>query len=526
MKLWFEHFSNVLRVPNTNDYENMQPEPIARRINRVSSSAPTLNEIERALRTLKNGKSPGMDRISAEMLKADSMLSSQILHGLFCKIWETEQFPSDWMEGILVKVPKKGDKAKCVILKVLCKVILNRLKDKIDATLRRQQAGFRAGRSCIDHIATLRIIIEQINELQQSFYLLFVDYEKAFDRLRHEYIWAALARKGVPDKLINLIKAQYEGFLCRVLHDGNLSEPIHPNVGVRQGCILSPLLFLVVIDEILSNSIDENPRRGILWHTIRMEHLEDLDFADDVAYMSTRHADMQAKIDDVNAYSNVAGLKINVGKTKSMAINSVRPTEFTIDGQLVESVNAFQYLGSNISPDGGAKGDVKNRIAKARAAFASHTKIWIFNSNVKSVLLYGCETWLVSQAITRKLQTFINRCLRNIMRVWWPNNWMSNDRLWELCDQKPVDIEIRERKWKWIGHTLRKDANEVCREALDWNPQGSRRRGRPRGTWRRSLEMELNAVDGRLSWLRAKTMAVDRRRWKSLTSALCAQVAR
>lgn len=79
---------------------------------------------------------------------------------------------------------------------------------KIDVTLRRQQAEFQAGRSCVDHIATLRIIIKQGIELQQSFYLLFVDYEKAFDRLWHEYIWEALQHKGVSDKLVNLIKAQ------------------------------------------------------------------------------------------------------------------------------------------------------------------------------------------------------------------------------------------------------------------------------------------------------------------------------
>ena len=269
-----------------------------------------------------------------------------------------------------------------------------------------------------------------------------------------------------------------------------------------------------------------------------MDHLEDLDFADDIAMLSTRHNDMQSKINDVNAGSTRAGLKINVGKTKAMAINAVRPADFVVDGQTIESVTAYQYLGSNIAPDGGAKDDVRSRIAKARAAFASLKKLWrssqiqrstkirIFNSNVKSVLLYGCETWLVSRVITRKLQTFINRCLRFILRVWWPNNWMSNDTLWQLCNQRPVETEIRERKWRWTGHTLRKNVNEVCREALDWNPQGSRRRGAPRGTWRRSLESELKVVDPHMSWQRAKTMAGDRRRWKSFTSALCARAAR
>ena len=75
--------------------------------------------------------------------------------------------------------------------------------------------------------------------------------------------------------------------MCYVLHDGKLSEPIHPNAGVRQGCAMSPLLFLVVIDEILCNCIDEQLGRRIPWHPIKMEHLENLDLADDIAMLST-----------------------------------------------------------------------------------------------------------------------------------------------------------------------------------------------------------------------------------------------
>ena len=74
---------------------------------------------------------------------------------------------------------------------------------------------------------------------------------------------------------------------------------------------MSPLLFLVVIDEILCNCIDEQLGRGILWHPIKMEHLEDLDFGDDIAMVTTRHSDMQSKIDDVNAGSTRAGLIIS-----------------------------------------------------------------------------------------------------------------------------------------------------------------------------------------------------------------------
>ena len=544
LKRWFEHFEQLLQVPENNQPSTPRQEPPpVRRITRVSSEAPSLQEIKAAIKSMKSNKAPGVDRISAEMLKADPALSAQMLHQLFYNIWDTATFPADWMQGILIKVPKKGDLAECdnwrgitllcVVLKVLCKVILERIKEKIDATLRRQQAGFRAGRACSDHIATLRIIVEQINEFQESLYLVFIDYEKAFDRLNHENLWNALRRKGVPDKIVNLVSAQYEAFACRVLHNGVLSDPIRVTAGVRQGCLLSPLLFLIVIDEIMVGAIDREPNRGLRWDPIRMEHLNDFAFADDIALLSTRRSDMQSKLDDLAACSSAAGLKINVRKTKALDINTATPSNFTVAGQAVERVESFQYLGSQIASNGGTSADICARIKKARAAFASLRKTWrsgqithrtkirIFNSNVKSVLLYASETWGVSAANTQKLQVFVNRCLRYIIRAWWPHNWISNTELHRRCHQKPISTEILERKWRWVGHTLRKSGTEICKQALDWNPQGHRSRGRPRGSWRRSLNDDIRRVDPNLTWTQIKARAANRPGWKLLTKALC-----
>jgi hypothetical protein len=133
-----------------------------------------------------------------------------------------------------------------------------------------------------------------------------------------------------------------------------------------------------------------------------------------------------------------------------------------------------------VSLDGGANEDVINRINKAKGAFAqlrsiwtSHhihkrTKIKIFKSNIINVLLYGCETCKITQDII-KLQTFVNQCLRNILRIWWPQT-ITNKVLWETTQQIPIVREIKIRKWKWIGHTLRKDHNNITRQGLDWNP--------------------------------------------------------
>ena len=92
----------------------------------------------------------------------------------------------------------------------------------------------------------------------------------------------------------------------------------------------------------------------------------------------------------------------------------------------------------------------------------SSSKTAIYNSNVKSVLLYACETWRVTQIKKRRIQTFINRFLRRILQIRWPET-ISNEDLWEQTRQKPIEIQIKTRKWRWIGHTLRKKQKEQWR---------------------------------------------------------------
>ena len=80
----------------------------------------------------------------------------------------------------------------------------------------------------------------------------------------------------------------------------------------------------------------------------------------------------------------------------------------------------------------------------------------------------------------------MNRCLRYILRIWWPNIF-SNKDLWKVTGQEDINLEIGKRKFRWIGHTLRKDDLEIPKAALLWKPQGNSKRGRPRNSWRRSV---------------------------------------
>ena len=187
-------------------------------------------------------------------------------------------------------------------------------------------------------------------------------------------------------------------------------------------------------------------------------------------------------------------------------------------------------LASIITESGGTEVDVKGRIGKARLVFNTLRPVWnatpistktkqrIFTTNVIATLLYGSETWKVTQALSNKLQSFVNKCLRKILRIHWPEK-ISNEELWSRTGQEHIPTVIARRKWAWIGHTLRIPVTDTTKQALKWNPQGKRKVGRPAKTWRRSIEEEMKKAN--ISWNTAEKIAANRVRWRSTVDALC-----
>lgn len=165
---WVEHFEELLNRPPLHNPVDIQP---AENDLPIVCDVPSKEEIHKAIKQLRNGKSTGPDNIPAETRKADVDTSVEMLYPLFQDIWEKEEVSSEWKEGYPIKLPKKGDLTSCsnsrgIILlsttvKTFNRVLLNRLKDAVDPHLQHQQAGSRKNRSCTDQIATLRIILEQ-----------------------------------------------------------------------------------------------------------------------------------------------------------------------------------------------------------------------------------------------------------------------------------------------------------------------------------------------------------------------------
>ncbi|VDO87479.1 unnamed protein product [Schistosoma curassoni] len=275
------------------------------------------------------------------------------------------------------------------------------MKDSVDAQIRDQRAGFSKERSCADQIATLRIIVEQSIEWDSSLYINLIDYEKALDSVDRTTLWKLLRHYGVPEKIVNIIRNSCDGLDCKIVHVGQLTDSFEVKTGVRQGCLLSPFLFLLVIDRIMKTSTSDG-KHGIQW-TARMQ-LDDLHFAGDLALLSHTQQQMQEKTTSVAAASATVGLNIDEGKSKILQYNTACNNRITIDGEDLEDVKTFTYLCSIIDAHGGLDSDAQERIGKARAAHLQLKNIWnskklstntnvsIFNTNVKTFLLYGEET--------------------------------------------------------------------------------------------------------------------------------------
>ena len=168
----------------------------------------------------------------------------------------------------------------------------------------------------------------------------------------------------------NVESTETQDMSCRIAHAGQLSESFKVKTGVRQGCLLSPFLFLQVIDWIMKTTTTGR-NNGIQWTLWTL--LDDLDFADDLAFLSHNHSQMQDKTTLLETTSAGTGLKINRKKTELMKMNKTANAPVIVGGKPIREVESFVYLGSVVDQQGGSDRDVTDRIGKARAAFVMLT---------------------------------------------------------------------------------------------------------------------------------------------------------
>ena len=210
-----------------------------------------------------------------------------------------------------------------------------------------------------------------------------------------------------------------------------------------------------------------NARRGLRWKFTTV--LEDLDYADDIALLSSRHKGLQEKCNHLHQVSRYTGLCFNTTKTKVLRANAKVTDAISTDELEVEVVDSFIYLGATVHEAGGSHEDIKGRLSIARRAYATlnpvwrskmyskHTKLRILKSCVTSVLLYGAEMWRVTSAEIERQDVFQRKCVRRILGIFWPHT-ISNGELYERARESPISETATVR----IGHALRREKDNNC----------------------------------------------------------------
>ena len=243
----------------------------------------TEEEICVAISHLKNGRAPGLDEISAEMLKLGGDESVQWLKLLSDCIWREETIPNDWKSQLLIPLHKRGSRVNCdnyrgiallsIPSKVFSKAILDLLKPRADLWLRENQCGFRPGRGCADQLFTLHTLMEKAREFRRPLYICFIDLKKAYDSVSRAALWSVLQRSyRLPHKLLSIIRALHEDLKVAVRAYGKTSDEFAVTSGIRQGCVLAPTLFNLYFDAVIRMALDDHHSQG---RGVRVVYLHD-----------------------------------------------------------------------------------------------------------------------------------------------------------------------------------------------------------------------------------------------------------
>ena len=275
--------------------------------------------------------------------------------------------------------------------------------------------------------------------------------------------------------------------------------------------------------------------------TVEEKVILDTDYADDMAILDNTEEGLQESTDLLAHYSSYAGLRINAKKTQCMAVSkcaSQRPytksdcIELSVEGEPVEQVSNFVYLGATISGDGTIDRDLDVRIQKANGAFHSLWKIWnsrtiktptkirIYKAAVLTILLYGAEVWNTTKKQMKRFEVFHQTSLRRILRIKWFFH-VTNDEVLRRAGIKSVETFIRAARLRWYGHVVRMPDERIPKFLLNWKPNhGKRSRGRPRTNWKACVLEDAARFTGvlKVDSDTTETLAADRVQWRRMIS--------
>ena len=363
MERWVEHYLELYSTQNVVTdaaLDAISQLPILEELD----DEPTVEELGKAIDALATRKAPGEDGIPPEVIKAGKEALIEDLHELLCLCWREGSVPSDMRGAKIVTLYKnKGDRSECnsyrgipllsIVGKVFARVILARLQVLAAWVYPESQCRFRAGRSTINMIFSVRQLQEKCQEQNKPLFLAFLDLTKAFDLVSRSGLFQLLKKIGCPPKLHSIIESFHTDMQSTVCFNDATSDPFPINSGVRQGCVLAPTLF-GIFSMLLSHAFKDN-EDGIYLHTrsdgklynlawlraktkVRHVTIREVLFADDAAMATHTEEALQRLIDRFALACDDFGLTISIKKTEVLGQGTTAPPNIRIGSQVLNAV--------------------------------------------------------------------------------------------------------------------------------------------------------------------------------------------
>ena len=420
---WKEHFEKVFNIGVSSQVDSTTEGITNETFDEILDSEITIEEIKRAIQHLKTGKAAGPDKILAEMLKASEREVTDItvyLKKYFNLLLNRGFFPIEWTKALIVPLHKKGDTSipdnyrGISLLSVLSKVFTHIVNSRLmkwaeeKEIINDAQAGFRKGRSTTDNIFTLNAVVEKSFQMNSKVYVAFIDFKKAYDTVNRKLLWSILFKTGIQGKMFKMLKAMYSTVQACIMSQNGQTDFFQCLQGLKQGCVVSPILFSLLINE-LANEIISNGRHGISLGAREID-LFLLLFADDLTLFASTIVGLQNQLNVLDKCTARLSLTVNLDKSKIIVFRkggflSARE-KWTLNGTPIEVVNSYKYLGLIFSTKLSFSAAIEEMTIKAKKSTMEILKTLnkigcnspdiffrLFDAQVAPMLLYASEIW-------------------------------------------------------------------------------------------------------------------------------------
>ena len=327
-------------------------------------------------------------------------------------------------------------------------------------------------------------------------YACFVDYEKAFDTVQHDKLITILQEIGLDGRDIRLIANLSWNQTADIRINNQTSEEIPIMRGVRQGCVLFPLLFNLYAEKIFRKAVDDRTE-GMIANGIVINNLR---YADDTVLLATDRDDLQTLLLSVTDHSQQMGLKINIEKTQWMVISkniniTNNSADIRINGDIVQRVQAYKYLGCWVNEKWDLLQEIKCRIEQARTSFRKMQKV-LTNRELKitlrirllrcyvfSILFYGMEAWTLTETMCKRIEAFEMWAYRRMLRISWMDRVTNQAVMQRLNKEREVLNTIKRRKLEYFAHVIRNPKHDTLHVIIQGKIEGKRGPGRRKTSW-------------------------------------------